>query len=230
MGKFKYSSFRFFLNMKKNIHSKRLAELAITCLLVLTGLWLVFFLPYDKQYGYHCLLESCGRRVWNYSRIFENKNPVDVAFIGSSRTICAVQDSLLENILPQPTQFVNLGFCRYGRSLHYAFVKDLLSRHQPACVVLEVNEKESRFSHPDFPYVADGRDLIFPVFRQGYLQQLVMGVQARFEFNLRKWMHDLPSWNQKFMDENHLYVPHPQKGDPRRLSAMSDEAPKRDGP
>lgn len=211
----------------RNQSRLRLTELALIFLLTLAGIWLMAYLPFSKQYAYNQMLESCGRGNWTYCRIFENKTPVDIAFIGSSRTICGIQDSLLETLLSGQVHTANLAFCRYGRPLHYVIFKDLLHHHHPSVLVLEVTEKESRFSHPDFPYIAESEDLVFPFHRQGYFRQLIIGTQSRLEFSLKKWLGQLPEFQKD--PKNHLYDPHPRQGDPAVLAAKLNNPPKPDG-
>ena len=155
-------------------------EVALTCGFAMLGLAVVLILPYNKQFGYNRMLESCSRGDWLYQRIFKNEIPVDIAFIGSSRTICAVNDSLLESYLG--VHVANLAFCRYGRSLHYSLFKDLLRKKTPEMVVLEIRAEESRFGHPDFAHIADMEDLLLPVSYKNWLMQLVEGVQDRIAF------------------------------------------------
>jgi hypothetical protein len=163
-------------------------KLILFLLPFVAGIGYLFLGPFDKDYGYDYMLESCGKRDFLYHRIFEDPTPVDVAFLGSSQTMCGLNDSLLEVLLSErigkKTGVANLGFCRPGRSLHYAILKDLLKKHTPHLVIIEVRDKEDRFSHPDFPFIADPVDLFFPVFffNQRYPESLVDAAECRFNY------------------------------------------------
>ena len=117
---------------------------------------------YDPYFAYHYLEKNCGNRAaWMYQRIFVDEAPVDIAFIGSSRTFSVVRDDLLEKNLG--LSVVNLGYCGMGRNLHYTIVKDLLNQKKVQHLILEVRSDEFRFSHPMFPYLAQNRDVFQPV-------------------------------------------------------------------
>jgi hypothetical protein len=126
----------------------------------------LIFLPTDRQQAYRAMFSGCGEQGrWIYNRIFLNPHKIDVAFIGSSHTMGAVQDSLLNEMFRKNGDDIavtNLGFCRTGRDLHYTFIKDLLENKKIKLLVLEITEKEEYTSHPDFPFLASNHDLFFP--------------------------------------------------------------------
>jgi hypothetical protein len=127
---------------------------------------LLLHLPYDREQAYRAMFSGCGEQGrWIYNRIFFNPKKIDVAFIGSSHTMGAVHDSLLNEIFKQSGDSItvaNLGFCRTGRDLHYLFIRDLLQHKKVKLLVLEITEKEDYTSHPDFPYLATNGDLLAP--------------------------------------------------------------------
>jgi hypothetical protein len=57
---------------------------------------------------------------------------------------------------------LNLGYCRLGRNLNYALLKELLLIKKPRLVILEVTETENRYGHPIFPYIAEQKDVLLP--------------------------------------------------------------------
>lgn len=124
----------------------------------------LFFLPTKNVLKYFGLKDDCiGHGIWMHDRIFENDKKIDVAFVGSSHTISAINDRLLENHFKEKKiNITNLGYCRLGRNLSYIITKELLSKKQPKYLVVEVREKEDRYSHPIFPYMADTKEVIFP--------------------------------------------------------------------
>jgi len=135
-------------------------------LFLLPILLLLIFLPVDKRLKYKGLEGDClSHGTWMYQRVFENKKPVDIVFLGSSHTISAVDDALIEAKLSERKLHVlNLGYCRLGRNLHYALLKELLRKKTPSYLILEVREDEDRYSHPIFPYLADSKDVLWPKF------------------------------------------------------------------
>lgn len=137
--------------------------------------------------------QDCRNGNWLYHRMYDNPAPIDAAFIGSSRTMCAVNDGLLSGLLstqmPEPFEVANMGFCRLGRSLHYALGSTLLTQKRPRLLIVEVRENEERFSHPDFPYLASGSELLFPHLwlNAKYPEQVSQGTQHR----IRYWRNHL---------------------------------------
>ncbi|MEM7373196.1 MAG: hypothetical protein AAF587_31520 [Bacteroidota bacterium] len=162
-----------------------LRKLAIFFSPFLLGGILLFVLPYETEFAYSAIEKHCRNGNWIQHRLFESSTNIDVACIGTSRTMCGISDHLLEQSLArdQATMHVaNLGFARLGRSLHYAFAKALLTHHQPKVLIVEVQTKESRNSHLDFPYVANASDvLLAPVFMNGqYAADIFTASKLRF--------------------------------------------------
>lgn len=172
--------------MEKHVFLKILKESFFVFLIFGASTLLCYLLPYEKEYGYSQMLESCGKSEWLHHRIFNSNTPIDIALIGSSQTLCGIQDSILEYNLSknnnQLLRVANLGFCRYGRSLHYGIIKDLFKNHSPSILVIEVREKESRFNHHDFQHIADREDILDFNFHNTYFKQILEGAKNRFDF------------------------------------------------
>lgn len=123
-------------------------------------------MPIDKKFAYTTIENSCyNRGAYVYSRIFENPEPIDVAFIGTSHTMCAINDSILTASSPNYT-YANVTFCWQGVNTEYVILKDLLKHKSPKFVVFEVREREENVSNKVFPYIADGED----IFAQPYFK------------------------------------------------------------
>src|SRR5580658_10321976 len=139
---------------------KFLRTLTIFILVPFIVLVIMFIIPVKRKYAYDFVIHGgCeGRSSWIYNRIFESDSSIDVAFIGSSHMMSAVNDVLIEKHYNDSThrnyKFVNLGYCRFGRDFHYLIARDLLEHKKVKSIVLEINEDESQFGHPDFPHVA----------------------------------------------------------------------------
>lgn len=145
----------------------------------------VILIPIGKKYRYQSLENDCMNQAsWIYDRIFNNETPVDIAFLGSSHTINGINDMLIDSMLSaEETNVVNLGYCRLGRNLDYVLLKDLLKQKRPRIILTEVRGDEDWFSHPMFPYLADGLDVFLPtVF---YNRDLFADYYIAFTFKLQ---------------------------------------------
>lgn len=174
-----------------------LKQFVIFLLPILGSIVLLFILPLDKSFAYHYIKQDCaGHGAWIHHRIFENPKPVDIAFIGSSRTIHGVMDELLEKELGDTAAIhvATLGYCRLGRNMSYLLLKDLLKRKHPKVLVLEVREDEDHFSHPMFPYVADAKDVLFPtlLFNRDVLIDPYLNLETRFEYQKQRLLGKIP--------------------------------------
>ena len=144
-----------------------------------------FMLPYSEEFAYHYIEQDCyNHGSWIYDRINRNPTPIDVAFIGSSHTIHAIQDKKIEELLGQNLNITNLGYCRYGRNIEYLILKMLLEHKSPKLIVIEVHEDEEKNSHDIFPYLAETKDLLFSptALNRDYFSDLFHGGSARMEY------------------------------------------------
>ncbi len=125
---------------------------------------LLVLLPVSKQAKFQGLKNDCfNHGSWIYDRIFRQKKATDLIFLGSSKTINGIDDKLIEaKLFKHQLTVANLGYCRLGRNFSYALLKEVLDKKQVTHVVLEVREKEDRYSHPIFPYIARTEDVLFP--------------------------------------------------------------------
>ena len=132
-------------------------------LLLLPVLVLIIVVPVDKRLNYQGLKDDCfNHGIWIYDRIYNNKTPIDIAFIGSSHTINGINDKLISKSTNNE-EAVNFGYCRLGRNLGYVFLKEIISKKQLKHLILEVREDEDRYSHPIFPFVANSNDVLLPI-------------------------------------------------------------------
>ena len=167
---------------------KFIKYIAIFSIPFLLGIFVLFLFPLDKNLCYHFVKGECDNKAsWIYHRIFENKENLDIAFIGASHTSCAIMDKYIENKLEsdlgKETGVANLGYCRSGRDIQYTMLKDLFRHKKPKILVLEVMEDEPKKSHPVFPYLAESDDLLgsFVFFNQRYFVNIWKGTVVRFE-------------------------------------------------
>ena len=145
-------------------------------------------LPVSKDFGYHFIKGNCyNHGAWLYDRIFENETPVDIVFLGSSKTLHGINEKVIETKINERTgkniNVVNFGYCQLGRNFLYSILKDLLKHKNPKLVFIEISEDESRSTHNSYPYIADSKDLVFShLFNQYYLPDLFRGIVLRWEF------------------------------------------------
>lgn len=136
-----------------------LKNIILFCIPVLA---MLIVLPVDKRSKYQGLEDDCfNHGIWVYDRIFSNEKPIDIAFLGSSRTINGIDDELITSQL-KGISAVNLGYCRLGRNLTYVLLKEISQEKDLKTVVVEVREKEDRYSHPIFPHLAWSQDVVLP--------------------------------------------------------------------
>lgn len=84
-------------------------------------------------------------------RIRINPTPIDIAFIGTSHTVSAIDDARLETALAAG-HVANLGTNWMGRDMHLFLLRELLTHKAPRLVVIEVNEREHPFGHVVLPF------------------------------------------------------------------------------
>jgi hypothetical protein len=138
----------------------------VTALAALAGMIL---LPQDKYLRYQALNDHVAPHAyWIYERIHADPAPIDIAFIGSSRTGRSIHSARLEADLAQQgvaAKAVNFFMFKSGRNMHYAVAKELLESRRVQLLVLEITEWEDRKPHPDFVFLADPQDVVFaPLF------------------------------------------------------------------
>jgi hypothetical protein len=154
-------------------------------LFLLPVLVILLLYPVDKRLRYVSLKDDCfNHGIWLHDRIFENPTPVDIAFLGSSHTINAIDDHQIEKILEEKkVHVVNLGYCRLGRNMDYTVLKELLLEKKPKLIIVEVTETENRYGHPIFPYIASQKDVLlpFPFFNRDIIKDAYTAVAFKTE-------------------------------------------------
>ena len=124
----------------------------------------VIALPHDKYLRYESLNDHVAPNAyWIYQRIHSDPTPIDVAFIGSSRTGRSVNTARLQKALAEQgvsAHAVNFHIVKTGRDMHYVIAKELLTHRKVKLLVVEMTELEDRKSHPDFIFLADPSDVL----------------------------------------------------------------------
>jgi hypothetical protein len=150
---------------------------------------LIVIIPVNKRLIYSGLINDCSNHgIWIYDRIHLNEKPIDIAFFGSSHTLNAVNDRLIEDSLKNMQLMVtNFGYCRLGNNLIYVFLKELVKTKKVKAMILEVREDENLFSHPIFPYITDSKDVLlsYPWFNKDQLKDIFIHFAYKTE-NIQK--------------------------------------------
>jgi hypothetical protein len=126
-------------------------------LLLLLVLW-----PIDARWRFQGLKDDCfNHGIWIYDRIHSHPKPIDLVFLGSSRTLNGINDQLISSQWGD-REAVNLAYCRFGRNLTFVLLKEVLAERKIETLVVEVRETEDRYSHPVFPFMASTKDVLLP--------------------------------------------------------------------
>jgi hypothetical protein len=140
-------------------------------IIALTVVLFIIFFPVKRRLFYQQLTEDCSNHgIWIHDRIFCNRKPIDIAFIGASRTLCGIRDKLIEQKLNHKLNVANFGYCRFGDDLSFVFLKEIIKTKKIKTLVFEVREDAERYSHPIFPYIAETSDVLFapPLFNRDF--------------------------------------------------------------
>ena len=132
------------------IHSTAILLPAILLLVV------VWWMPVDDKQKWNRINGNCFKSSCNFNVLSGSAN-IDVAFIGSSRTICTIDQTALSQ--KWNMDVVNLGHCRYGRNLQYEYVKMLFEHYDLKHLYIEINQDEDWYGHFDYGNVASTGDL-----------------------------------------------------------------------
>jgi hypothetical protein len=128
------------------------------------GVAAMILLPHDKYLRYQALNDRVAPTAyWVYERIHDDPTPIDVAFIGDSRTGLSVHTARLEQDLASRgvvAKAANLHIVKNGRNMQYVIAKELLTHRKVKLLVVEMIEWEDRKPHPDFIFLADPIDVI----------------------------------------------------------------------
>jgi hypothetical protein len=101
---------------------------------------------------------------WIYERLHFDPTPVDVAFIGSSRTMQGINSLEVEKALNTATgekyHVVNLGLPKLGRDAPFLVGRMLAETKKPKIVLVEVDYLNIRNGTPIYPQLATFDDLL----------------------------------------------------------------------
>ncbi len=161
-------------------------------LLVLLVLCVSSYSPYLR---FNRMQDDAVKLKWVYERIHFDETPIDIALIGTSRTMVGINGEALEGALVEktdnPVRVANLAVSWQGRNMHYLLTKELLKSKECDLIIVEVQESLSRQGHKLFADLADTPDLLTAplVINKDYFQD-VSGLGHR---NSRLFLESLSS-------------------------------------
>ena len=144
-----------------------LGLMAGAMVLIVVGICL---LPHSRLVRFNSLTEPAVIKAgWIYERIHHDRTPLDVVFIGTSRSVFGVNSAAVESAYGQATgqnlHVVNFAVQHLGRDLHYLLAREALLNRTVKLLVVEVNEDEPRDLHPAFGPLAEASEILFaPLF------------------------------------------------------------------
>jgi len=162
-----------------------------------------------RSEAYEQIQKDCRSGSWIYKRLYERPEPVDVALIGTSRTMCGLEDDVMEQFLVDSLnrdwRVANLGVCRNGVNLHALLMRDLLLQKRPQKVVVEVHSVMPTNGHMHFPYLAQVGDVFWPQsflntsvpadwvtfawYRLCHHREKLLGIHYRYDETLTDGLH-----------------------------------------
>lgn len=144
---------------------KKITYWIITIFVCLATLSIASILPHDPYLRYKSLtVGHYSKAKWIYERAVYDDTPIDIAFIGTSHTLNAVDSVKIENNIIKKTgslkHVVNFAIPHLGRDMHKLITKLLIEKKLPEVILIEIRESEGRDQHPATHYLADGIDLL----------------------------------------------------------------------
>jgi len=101
---------------------------------------------------------------WIYERIHFDRRPIDVAFLGTSGTMLAVNSALVEKSFAKASgrtvNVVNFSHADTGRDADYLIARELLQNSRPRLLVIEMGEIEAGRLNPGFELLATRSDML----------------------------------------------------------------------
>lgn len=140
-------------------------KIVLFSLPIFIGLLAVFFIKADREFCYNYIKGDCDTRGKLFYKRLETKSArVDYLFVGSSKTMNGINDRLIEDSLnkrsPKHLRLYNAGYCRFGRNLDFLLCKEFSKNNALKKIFVEVRADESTTSHPMFPFLANGREIL----------------------------------------------------------------------
>lgn len=189
-------------------------------------------------YRYMMVQKDCRTGMWIYHRLYESALPIDVAFIGTSKTMCDVDDVLLEQRLrserARDLHVANLGVCRIGENLHWWVARELFAKKPPRYLIKEVSTDLRFNSHFHFPYVSSAADVLSApmVINPDYLGDIVDMSWYRLVYQHERLLGVTRSYEEPLTDSAHsfLYIQGDMVADPAQMARVKEKRARNLGP
>ena len=168
----------------------------------------LLLLPGRERMKYQGLKHDCANTgIWLHDRLDSNERPIDLAFLGSSRTINGIDDALVDSLLGPEVSCVNFGYCRYGRNLTYHLAQKLILSRAPKTLVVEVREEESTQGHPIYPYLCSDQDVFwsYPLLHKRYFADIYTHFSYKIQLNQAHWYRSMGNGVLRW--EDHGFAP-----------------------
>ncbi|MEW5787680.1 MAG: hypothetical protein AB1899_07485 [Pseudomonadota bacterium] len=151
------------MELEKTTPSAFLIAAMATCLAVVLVL---LALPHDRYIRFQQIAaESVHylRIKWIYERIHFDREPIDIAFIGTSHTQSGIDEARLESRLAlngSTAHVVNFAIPHLGRDIEFLVARELLENRPVKTLIIELQETESRAPHPGFQRLGSVTDIL----------------------------------------------------------------------
>ena len=141
----------------------------IRTILLIIGTALLFvmataLLPLNSYQRYNQFTGTIyGNLGWMYERMHFDPTPIDVAVIGSSRTMLAISGPRLQADLAArgvEANVVNFSIVGNGRNIEAMIVNELLATKKPKLIIVEAMERRYKYGHPAFAYAAPTHEIL----------------------------------------------------------------------
>lgn len=137
------------------------------------------------EYAFNEVQKDIRTGNWFYNRIYQSDAPVDLAFVGSSKTLCNVHDALIQHHLTTryhiDIQVANCGMNWFGNNLQWVLMRDIIQHKQPRYMVIEVGFDMKAESHRLFPLLAHTADILdAPLINPSYVPDIGKAVWNRW--------------------------------------------------
>ena len=119
----------------------------------------------DKAYQRWQLLNGTmhANARWIYERCHFDPTPIDIAFLGSSRTLFGVDAPRIAKALAArgfSAEVVNFSLPQDGRNINFVVAKELFSTKRPRLVIVGIQDTAYRFGSANFKYLADRPSIV----------------------------------------------------------------------
>lgn len=121
------------------------------CLIIRYGLVVVFFWGVSTAVAWTDRDEvRYNRYPCHYRLIYDQHLPIDVAFIGSSRSVQGVDAEIVSSSLGDNVSAINLAKSWRGQGINFTILRDLLENRSVRLLMVEANLPETGIFHGHF--------------------------------------------------------------------------------